>query len=124
MTCAVCPNVLPPRSKHGPPRRYCSNACRQRASHTNSHAVGDDYEVAPPDDLSWRDAAACLDADPSLFFVELGGSGARAKAICAECPVTDECLDYALAMNVPYGIWAGLNEKERRAVKRKRRAMA
>jgi WhiB family redox-sensing transcriptional regulator len=38
---------------------------------------------------------------------------ARAKRICAECPVRSECLDYALSIREPHGIWGGLNESER-----------
>ena len=37
-----------------------------------------------------------------------------AKAICATCPVRGLCLEYALAVREPYGIWGGLNEYERR----------
>jgi WhiB family redox-sensing transcriptional regulator len=39
----------------------------------------------------------------------------RAKAICASCPVLEPCLDYALTIREPHGIWGGLNETERRA---------
>jgi WhiB family redox-sensing transcriptional regulator len=38
----------------------------------------------------------------------------RAKAICVECAVRAECLDYALEIREPHGIWGGLNETERR----------
>jgi len=38
----------------------------------------------------------------------------RAKAICASCPVLELCLDYALRIREPHGIWGGLNELERR----------
>lgn len=45
---------------------------------------------------------------------------ARAKAICRACPVTAECLDYALRIREPHGIWGGLNEGERRTVLERR----
>ncbi len=38
----------------------------------------------------------------------------RAKSICAGCAVRHECLDYALRIREPHGIWGGLNEAERR----------
>lgn len=38
----------------------------------------------------------------------------RAKAICRVCPVREECLETALAIKEPYGIWGGLTEQERR----------
>lgn len=37
----------------------------------------------------------------------------RAKAICAQCPVREPCLRYALRIREPHGIWGGLNETER-----------
>jgi len=38
----------------------------------------------------------------------------RAKAICGTCSVRKPCLDYALKIREPHGIWGGLNEAERR----------
>jgi len=38
----------------------------------------------------------------------------RAKSICRICPVGAECLDYAMTIREPYGIWGGLTEAERR----------
>ena len=40
----------------------------------------------------------------------------RAKAICGECMVRSECLEYSLEIKEPHGIWGGLNEHERRAL--------
>jgi WhiB family redox-sensing transcriptional regulator len=40
----------------------------------------------------------------------------RAKRICSTCPVRRECLDYALRIREPHGIWGGLNETERRQI--------
>jgi hypothetical protein len=47
---------------------------------------------------SWRANAACSGMNPDLFFPERGDvlRVARAKAICFGCPVTAECLQYAL----------------------------
>lgn len=70
---------------------------------------------------AWRLLAACRglsDAD-ILFFAE-GGRGkvvrrntARGKAICKSCPVTEECLQFALDYDVPFGVYGGLTRKER-----------
>ena len=40
----------------------------------------------------------------------------RAKEICADCSVAADCLDYALQIREPHGIWGGLNESERRVM--------
>src|SRR5690606_27545378 len=72
-------------------------------------------------DPSWRDHAACLGADPDLFFPPPGPYGAEdAKAICQGCPVRAECLDYAVTTAQKYGIWGGTNERERREIRKQR----
>ena len=70
---------------------------------------------------TWRDDAACLGADPDLFFPPPGPYGAEeAKAICQGCPVRAECLDYAVTTAQKYGIWGGTNEQERRQIRKQR----
>lgn len=76
---------------------------------------------------TWRDHALCRDTDPELFF-PVGTTGQaltsidHAKRVCGECKVTNECLDFALDTNQDSGIWGGLSEEERRAIRRKRAA--
>ncbi len=43
----------------------------------------------------------------ALFFSEQLDDIARAKAICAECPVRQTCFEGALARREPYGVWGG-----------------
>ncbi|HUJ64208.1 MAG TPA: WhiB family transcriptional regulator [Acidimicrobiales bacterium] len=72
----------------------------------------------------WQAKAACRGPQTSLFFPpshferkddkELRES--RAKAICSTCPVRRSCLEYALRIKEPHGIWGGLNEVERRSL--------
>lgn len=40
----------------------------------------------------------------------------RAKSICQVCPVQHDCVEYALEIREPYGIWGGLTESDRRQV--------
>lgn len=76
----------------------------------------------------WQFDAACRGEDSALFFApnyfekrsEKEGREARAKAICDRCPVRAQCLDYALKIREPHGIWGGLNEFERRQLLRQR----
>jgi WhiB family transcriptional regulator, redox-sensing transcriptional regulator len=49
---------------------------------------------------------------------EAGQRAELAKAICGTCPVQAPCLAYALARAEVRGIWGGLSERERRAVRR------
>jgi WhiB family redox-sensing transcriptional regulator len=75
------------------------------------------------DDL-WQAKAACRGPQSSVFFPpshferkdEKEAREARAKAICGGCPVRRPCLDYALRIREPHGIWGGLNEVERKQV--------
>lgn len=73
------------------------------------------------DAWEWQYDGACRDYDTELFFHPEGERGstrrrraANAKAICATCPVLDQCREYALAAQEPYGIWGGMTEEERR----------
>lgn len=67
--------------------------------------------------MDWRHDAACRAIPPETFF-PLGEPGEdKAKAVCAGCPVRDRCLDWALA-HEDFGVWGGLAEDERRALKR------
>ncbi|SBW27339.1 transcription factor WhiB [Candidatus Protofrankia californiensis] len=80
----------------------------------------------------------CWDVDPELFFPPDGDGPAvarqvaRARTVCAACPVRAACLAVALApdaaadagagddpdpaLYAPDGVWAGLTADERRAV--------
>ena len=72
------------------------------------------------DDLSWQDKASCSGADADLFFPERGASTRQAKAICGECEVRVECLEFALQHSEKFGIWGGLSERERRKIRKQR----
>lgn len=72
---------------------------------------------------TWRGHAACRNEDPELFF-PVGTTGPaplqtdEAKAVCHRCPVTEQCLTWALENRVPDGVWGGLSEDERRGLLR------
>jgi WhiB family redox-sensing transcriptional regulator len=65
----------------------------------------------------WRYRAACRGADLDLFFPGRGESAEPARQICAGCPVRQPCLDYALSRGIVHGIWGGLSERDRRALR-------
>lgn len=79
------------------------------------------------DEWEWQLHAACQGYSSSVFFHPDGERGSarahrasRAKAICASCPVIEQCRQHALAAHEPYGVWGGLTEEERRQVWRTR----
>jgi WhiB family transcriptional regulator, redox-sensing transcriptional regulator len=65
----------------------------------------------------WRELAACRGTDLGLFFPGRGESAGPARQVCAACPVRQPCLEYAISNRIAYGIWGGLTERERRALR-------
>lgn len=73
----------------------------------------------------WQWHAACRQADARLFFHPEGERGpARAKreaaalALCARCPVLQQCQRHGLTVREPYGVWGGLTEEDRAKIYR------
>lgn len=52
------------------------------------------------------DEAACKGKPSSWFFPSKGKSTKKAKQLCAECPVRDECAEYSVRTG-SVGLWAG-----------------
>lgn len=73
---------------------------------------------------AWQTRAACRGPHAVVFYPpstferkkDRQLREARAKDICRTCPVKVECLEYALSIREPHGIWGGLNEAERREI--------
>jgi WhiB family redox-sensing transcriptional regulator len=65
----------------------------------------------------WRELAACRGTDLEVFFPGRGESAWPARQVCAACPVRQPCLDYAISNQITHGIWGGLTERERRALR-------
>lgn len=64
--------------------------------------------------------ALCAQTDPEAFFPEGKDHVAitrQAKAVCSECTVVEQCLEYALD-NAEWGIWGGTTMKERNYLRR------
>ena len=78
---------------------------------------------ADTDPDRWMPNAACRTADPEDFF---GPDGERitsrerrekqARKTCATCPVSRQCLGYAVATKQGAGIWGGTSPEERIAL--------
>ena len=76
---------------------------------------------------SWRLLAACRQVDSGMFFAPDGERAherdvreARAKAVCARCPVVAPCAAYAIRHDERYGVWGGLSERERATLRLRR----
>jgi WhiB family redox-sensing transcriptional regulator len=74
--------------------------------------------------IHWQNRAECRDTDPELFF-PVGNTGPavyqieEAKRVCMKCEVREQCLEWALDNSLDHGVWGGMSEDERRALKRK-----
>ncbi|MEU4200816.1 WhiB family transcriptional regulator [Streptomyces sp. NPDC026294] len=76
-------------------------------------------------DHTWHNQAACLSTpanpiDPEIFFPEPDEMDRirAAKALCAQCPVRQICLDAALEAGDREGIRGGTTEEEREPLHR------
>ncbi len=73
-------------------------------------------------DDAWQVKAACRGPQAAVFFPpshferkdEKAEREQRAKSICTSCSVREVCLEYAVRIREPHGIWGGLNELERK----------
>jgi WhiB family transcriptional regulator, redox-sensing transcriptional regulator len=79
----------------------------------------------------WQVQAACRGLSTDLFFKSEDEPRSRkssretqAKAVCAVCPVVDECLDWALRVGETHGVWGGLSSDERAELRSAHRAQA
>jgi WhiB family redox-sensing transcriptional regulator len=65
--------------------------------------------TTPTDDTatSWMADGNCRNYPPAVFFPSDGVGVDRARRICATCPVTAECLEYALEQHIDHGVWGG-----------------
>jgi WhiB family redox-sensing transcriptional regulator len=73
--------------------------------------------------------AACRGTDTAQFYHpenERGPSRLRretkAKALCASCPVIENCLNWALSTREPHGVWGGTSAEEREQLLSRRSA--
>jgi WhiB family transcriptional regulator, redox-sensing transcriptional regulator len=75
-------------------------------------------------DDDWQAKAACRGPQATMFFPpshferkdDKEARERQAKSICSSCSVRRDCLDYALRIREPHGIWGGLSEFERRVL--------
>lgn len=77
----------------------------------------------------WAERALCAHADPDIWYPGHHALAARAKQICAACPVRRDCLDYALSgadtwRGITIGIWGGTTPRERHRLRQARKAAA
>jgi WhiB family redox-sensing transcriptional regulator len=70
---------------------------------------------------AWMHEGNCRLHPPATFFPSDGVGVDRARKICASCPVTEPCLEYALDRRIEHGVWGGHSERSRRRILKTRR---
>lgn len=118
---AYCPLA---RSRPVPPPSVTARVPPRQAVLVPSTTDTPEGATLHPMNLSWRSKAACLGLEPLIFFPETEEEAESAKVVCAECPVQEACLEYALVRREKEGVWGGCTERERRRIIRQRRRSA
>lgn len=75
---------------------------------------------------SWQSLGNCRGFTKLFFYAPRGRNSTKnaneaeqfCKQLCADCPVKDQCLAYALDNDEQYGIWGGLTPSQRNMVRR------
>lgn len=65
----------------------------------------------------------CIAEGSDLWFADDARGAARAKSLCGSCPVVVACGRHGIE-HEDWGIWGGMDEQDRRAVRRTRADMA
>lgn len=85
------------------------------------------YTVAKILEEDWYYRAQCRGTDSSLFFGDDNENNRSAparirmaQAICAECSVQIECLEFAISTGQTEGVWGGVSDKARKKIVRDR----
>lgn len=71
----------------------------------------------------WPQFAACKDKPPKWWFPDDSRTpmnAMKAKEVCAGCPVREECLQFAITTHQEYGIWGGMERRERKSQRKYR----
>ena len=65
----------------------------------------------------WQEFAKCKNVDVEVFYPSTGETTDLAKSYCKLCTVKLECLKFALETSQRHGVWGGLSERKRRALR-------
>jgi Transcription factor WhiB len=103
------PGTVPPPAVPLPPERLAARRERDREAQRRRRAWLHGEASPSPCPLVLPPGAACACEDPELFFPASAEDEAKAKAICADCPIRRECYAAAVASGQEFGIWSGVN---------------
>lgn len=89
---------------------------------TTEWESGSGFRIERP---RWQRDALCKDEDTNTFYPAPGDVELlkKAKSICKECTVRQNCLEYALDNSERFGIWGGKSARERMLILRAKRLL-
>ena len=82
--------------------------------------------MSAEDDTRWMLAGSCVGYEKDLWFpsehenrgrprgARTADPWASARAVCDRCLVSTDCLDYAVAHGIRFGMWGGTTPETRR----------
>lgn len=84
-------------------------------------ALGNDWPRT--DTANWRDQASCKTRPDLNWYPGQGEQFDEQLAVCAGCPVRDDCIAEALAATEydDLGIWGGMSQRQRTLLRRGQR---
>jgi WhiB family redox-sensing transcriptional regulator len=122
------PTAARPRSEGVTPRVGIDPGAR---THSRGWVPAISRQILPrptTEAWSWLMNARCRGLNTDVFFAPDGerpeaASRRQRQAIscCVGCAVIEECRNYALTYEEPWGVWGGLSESERRRILNSRR---
>jgi WhiB family transcriptional regulator, redox-sensing transcriptional regulator len=103
------PGTVPPPRHPVSPESVERRRERDRATARRRRERTCSTSPARPGWRAFPPGAACAGTDVLVFFPGADEEGAEAQAICAACPVRDDCYQLAAANGEQYGIWGGVD---------------
>ena len=67
----------------------------------------------------WQQHATCRGMDPAWFFPGRGENLSGRRAVCAACPVLEQCREEHI--DERQGFFGGMSDRERRRFRKERR---
>jgi len=65
----------------------------------------------------WMARGRCREMATAAFFADDAERSAAACLICQECEVRGECLGYAMANGIRWGVWGGTTPEDRKRLR-------
>jgi hypothetical protein len=103
------PGAVPPPPRPLSPERLERRRSRNTEAQRARRARLREQLHPSPRPPSLPPGAACAGENPELFFPATPENEAKAKGICAACPIRSECYAVAQATGQTFGVWGGVN---------------